>query len=114
VDRESSRSSTFLLLLLLLCSQLSAGLLSGFGISSGDGVRARYFKQVLLVSECNGRISELRSKGYDIETSTQKDPYGFAYHRLTPEGVQLSSIQRARAMCELFDAGAPADQVFTV
>ena len=32
-------------------------------------VSARYFKQALLVSECNGRISELRSKGYDIETS---------------------------------------------
>jgi hypothetical protein len=27
---------------------------------SGDGINARYFKQVLLVSECNGRISELR------------------------------------------------------
>jgi hypothetical protein len=50
--------------------------------ASGDGVSARYFKQVLLVSECNGRISELRSKGYGIETSKQKDDYGFAYHAL--------------------------------
>ena len=32
--------------------------------SSGDGVSARYFKQALLVSECNRRISELRTKGY--------------------------------------------------
>lgn len=52
--------------------------------STGDGVSARYFKQVLLVSECNGRISELRSKGYVIETSAVKDRYGFAYHRLAP------------------------------
>lgn len=55
----------------------------------GDGVSARYFKQVLLISECNGRISELRAKGYDIETSSSKDAHGFAYHRLkvkqTPE-----------------------------
>lgn len=48
----------------------------------GDGISSRYFKQVMLVSECNGRISELRSKGYVIETSEAKDKYGFAYHRL--------------------------------
>jgi hypothetical protein len=74
--------------------------------SSGDGVSARYFKQVLLVSECNGRISELRSKGYDIETSKGKDRYGFAYHRLkaqtTPE-----------RLVALFDAGAPAEAIFS-
>jgi hypothetical protein len=51
---------------------------------NGDGVSARYFKQVLLISECNGRISELRAKGHDIETSACKDVYGFAYHRLRP------------------------------
>lgn len=49
---------------------------------SGDGVSARYFKQVLFISECNGRISELRTKGYEIETSKAKDEYGFVYHRL--------------------------------
>jgi len=59
--------------------------------SSGDGVSARYFKQVLLVSECNGRISELRAKGCDIETSKQKDRYGFAYHRLNPQNVTSTS-----------------------
>jgi hypothetical protein len=48
----------------------------------GDGVSARYFKHVMFISECNGRISELRSKGYDIETSEVKDDYGFAYQRL--------------------------------
>ncbi len=52
---------------------------------------ARYFKQVLLVSECNGRISELHGKGYNIETSKEKDQYGFACHRLAePAAKQLS------------------------
>lgn len=59
---------------------------------TGDAVSARYFKQVLLISECNGRISELRAKlrekDQDIETSADKDPYGFAYHRLKPAGDQ--------------------------
>lgn len=53
----------------------------------GDGISARYFKQVLFISECNGRISELRGKGYDIETSKEKDAHGFAYHRLKPQTV---------------------------
>jgi hypothetical protein len=44
---------------------------------------ARYFKQVMLISEVNGRISELRGKGYGIDTSTEKDRFGFAYHRLS-------------------------------
>jgi hypothetical protein len=79
---------------------------------SGDGISARYFKQALLVSECNGRISELRSKGYDIETSKQKDKFGFAYHRLKPEGAVLSSIRAAAEKCRLFDAGAPAGHIF--
>lgn len=44
---------------------------------------ARYLKQVMLVSECNGRISELRADGHDILTlEGEKDTYGFAYHRL--------------------------------
>jgi len=50
----------------------------------GDGISARYFKRVLFISECNGRISELRSKGYEIETSKEKDACGFAFHRLAP------------------------------
>jgi hypothetical protein len=53
----------------------------------GDGISTRYFKQVMLVSEANGRISELRNElrkiGLDIESSTEKDAYGFAYQRLT-------------------------------
>ena len=50
--------------------------------SRGDGVSARYFKQVMLISEANGRISELRAKGHDIETSKEPDAFGFRYHRL--------------------------------
>jgi hypothetical protein len=60
---------------------------------SGDGVSARYFKQVMLISEVNGRISELRAKGRDIETSKQKDRYGFAYHRLAPDRAALSPAE---------------------
>ena len=30
----------------------------------------------------DGRISELRAKGYDIESRTERDRHGFAYHRL--------------------------------
>jgi hypothetical protein len=31
-----------------------------------------------------GRISELRGDGIEIETSVERDPFGFAYHRLKP------------------------------
>ncbi len=51
----------------------------------GDGVSSRYLKRVLWITECNGGISELRSRCYVIETSTEKDAYGFAYHRLVKE-----------------------------
>jgi hypothetical protein len=47
----------------------------------------RYFKQQLLISECNGRISELRAEGYVIETLEQHDEYGFALHRLVSESA---------------------------
>ena len=36
----------------------------------------------MLISEVNGRISELRGKGYVIDTSVVEDRYGFKYHRL--------------------------------
>ena len=49
---------------------------------TGDGISSRYFKQVMLISEVNGRISELRGKGYVIDTSVVEDRYGFKYHRL--------------------------------
>jgi hypothetical protein len=60
---------------------------------SGDGVSARYFKQVLFISECNGRISELRALGHEIDTSEQKDPYRFVYHRLKPTAAHSPSLE---------------------
>lgn len=51
----------------------------------GDGISAAYFKRVLWITECNGRISELRTKGYDIESSSARDPHGFVYLRLVRE-----------------------------
>jgi hypothetical protein len=48
----------------------------------GDGVSVRYFKRVLWITEVNGRVSELRGKGYDIQSSTERDPFGFVYLRL--------------------------------
>lgn len=84
---------------------------------SGDGVSARYFKQVMLISECNGRISELRAKGYIIDTSKVKDAYGFAYHRLassaetkpTPpcERTTEEWEQVGRELCAWFDNYQP-------
>jgi hypothetical protein len=58
----------------------------------GDGVSARYFKQVMLISEVNGHISELRSKGFEIESSTERDCYGFVSHRLGPSAPQQLSL----------------------
>ena len=67
---------------------------------TGDGVSARYFKQVLLVSECNGCISELRSKGYDIEMSKEKDRYGFACHRLRPANAPMTRADHLKIAAE--------------
>jgi hypothetical protein len=36
----------------------------------------------MFISECNGRLLEIRAKGHDIETSKAKDKFGFVYHRL--------------------------------
>jgi hypothetical protein len=53
-----------------------------------DATRARVIaaagvsKTILGTAESD--ISELRSKGHVIETSKEKDAYGFAYHRLAP------------------------------
>jgi len=55
---------------------------------SGLWVSGRYFKQVMYISEANGRISELRSKGFNIETHAEKDKFGFAYHRLSDEPIK--------------------------
>ena len=74
--------------------------------STGDGVSARYFKQIMLISEVNGRISELRGKGKDIETSVGRDRYGFAYHRLKPEPRRMTRadhLKTARDAVRAFD-----------
>ena len=36
----------------------------------GDAISTRCFKQAMLISECNGRISELQAKGHIIQTSS--------------------------------------------
>ena len=58
----------------------------------------------MLISECNGRISELRGKGYDIETSTVKDRYGFVYHRLKPTMTRADHLKIAAHAVAAFDA----------
>jgi hypothetical protein len=47
---------------------------------------------LMLISEVNGRISELRAKGYVIETSVGKDRYGFAYHRLARAPHRIPAV----------------------
>jgi hypothetical protein len=59
---------------------------------TGDGLSSRYLKRVMYISECNGRISELRDRGYVIETSAEKDAFGFAYHRLVVEPRTSASM----------------------
>ena len=70
----------------------------------GDGVSARYFKQVMLISEVNGRVSELRGKGYVIETSTEKDRYGFAFHRMKIEATRPTYAAASCSPSTLNDA----------
>lgn len=56
--------------------------LKAFKEANGEPVSTRYLKQQLLISEANGRISELRGMGHVIETLPEKDEYGFALHIL--------------------------------
>jgi hypothetical protein len=70
---------------------------------TGDGISARYFKQAMFISECNGRISELRTKGHEIETSKAKDEYGFVYHRLRPATLSFKASQPAPDLESWFD-----------
>ena len=70
---------------------------------TGDGVSTRYFKQVMLISEVNGRISELRGKGHEIETSAERDEYGFAYHRLRP----AQKAESPQGVCSSVLSGEP-------
>ncbi len=60
--------------------------------ADNDWVSTRYFKQEMLISECNGRLSELKNEGYNIETSKFTDDYGFRSHRLVAEPKQETLI----------------------
>jgi biotin operon repressor len=51
--------------------------------ANGEWISAKVFKRDMWISECNARISELRNKGYNIETG-KFDEYGFSLHRLEP------------------------------
>ncbi len=62
---------------------------------SGLWVSGRYFKQRLLISEANGRVSELRAKGFNILTHAEKDNFGFAYHRLSDEPIKEQPEKRS-------------------
>ena len=55
----------------------------------GEWVSASVFKRDMWISECNGRISELRNKGWDIQTG-EKDIHGFALHRIIQQPQQLT------------------------
>lgn len=64
--------------------------------ATGVWVSARYLKRILWITECNGRISELRAKGHEIKTHHEKDEHGFAYHRLIPP-TQLFTLSKPPA-----------------
>ena len=53
--------------------------------ADGDWVNTQYFKRTLWITECNGRLSELKNEGHNIETSPFTDLYGFRSHRLLPK-----------------------------
>lgn len=50
--------------------------------ANGGWVSAKVFKIDMWITETNARISELRNKGYDVETKDERDEFGFAYHRI--------------------------------
>ena len=58
----------------------------------------------MLISEVNGRISELRGDGIEIETSVERDQYGFAYHRLKPARTRADHLKIAADAVRMFDS----------
>lgn len=52
--------------------------------ANGEWVSASYFKRDMWITETNARISELRNKGWNVETKDERDEHGFAYHRILP------------------------------
>jgi hypothetical protein len=76
---------------------------STFWITTLNALLASTFvalgRKVTLISEVNGRISELRGKGYVIDTSLAEDRYSFKYHRLVARACsEADGI--ARVDCE--------------
>ena len=60
--------------------------------ANGEWVNTQFFKRTLWITECNGRLSELKNDGYKIETSPFTDEYGFRSHRLLKEPKQESLL----------------------
>lgn len=62
----------------------------------GDGVSVTYFKRVLWITEVNSRVAELRSKGYDIQSSSERDRHGFVYLRpvSVPAAKQMALLKQ--------------------
>lgn len=56
--------------------------------ANGDWVNARKFVHEMWLSQCSARITELRHKGYKIETSPFRDCYRFVSYRLLTEPKQ--------------------------
>jgi biotin operon repressor len=52
--------------------------------AKGGWISAKVFKRDMWISEANARISELRNKGWDVETGDD-DEYGYALHRILPK-----------------------------
>lgn len=50
--------------------------------ADGEWVNARVFIQQMFLSQTSARITELRHKGYAIETSDFRDSYRFVSYRL--------------------------------
>jgi len=62
--------------------------------AEGGWISAKVFKIDMMITETNARISELRNKGYDVETRDVRDEYGFAYHRIkVKEPKQLELVK---------------------
>lgn len=59
--------------------------------AEGHWISARVFKRDMWITECNARISELRNKGYDIETGIS-DEFGFALHRILPREPRQATL----------------------
>lgn len=64
--------------------------------SNPEGLSMRYFERELMISQSTARVSELRSKGYDIRPIATDD-FGFTIQRLfgEPEKKRKQEIRVA-------------------